>query len=106
MQEMQNLKILRGQIIDVVNDVLAFDKATGTDRANKETKLKNLLANSEYSVTLGKNSDGATTVSVEKKDGTIALQVSMNDAEKIRDILNTLTLADLEDINAGNNILG
>lgn len=81
-------------------------KATGTDRANKETKLKNLLANSEYSVTLGKNSDGATTVSVEKKDGTIALQVSMNDAEKIRDILNTLTLADLEDINAGNNILG
>lgn len=46
------------------------------------------------------------TVSVEKKDGTIALQVSMNDAEKIRDILNTLTLADLEDINAGNNILG
>lgn len=43
-----------------MNDVLAFDKATGTDRANKETKLKNLLANSEYSVTLGKNSDGAT----------------------------------------------
>ncbi|OOM16527.1 hypothetical protein [Clostridium saccharobutylicum] len=96
---------VKGEIIDVVNDVLAFDKATGTDRADKEAKLKNLLANSEYNVTLGKNSDGATTVSVEK-DGTIALQVSIDDAEKIRDILNTLTLADLEDINAGNNILG
>lgn len=99
---------LRGQIIDVVDDVLAFDGITdASDRANKEAKLKKLLDNSAYNVVLGKNGDGATTVSVEKKTGgTIVLQVSMDDAKKIEDILRTLTLPDLEEINAGHNILG
>ena len=95
---------LKGQIEDVAKDVLDFDNAAGTERADKEAKLKELLANSDYNVVLGKNGDGVTTISVESKtNGAIALQVSKDNVTNVIKVLETLTLQDLKDINAGQN---
>ena len=95
---------IKGQIEDVAKDVLDFDNAAGTERADKEAKLKELLANSDYNVVLGKNGDGVTTISVESKtNGAIALQVSKDNVTNVIKVLETLTLQDLKDINAGQN---
>lgn len=98
---------LKGDIEDAVNDILDYDNETDAAvRASKEAKLKELLANSDYNVVLGKNGDGVTTISVESKaDGKIALQVSKDNVTNVMKVLETLTLQDLKDINAGSNIL-
>ena len=85
----------KDQVNKVADNILAYDENTKEmDRVNQEEKVQSLLKDKDYTISFGKNSNGVTSISVEKS-GNVVLQVSKDEVETLKDTCKSLSREDL-----------